>query len=347
MRKRTLLLVLALVFALCAAAPADEPEARRHDFPPVGKYQVLTGDFHMHTMYSDGKPTPKERAEESYRLGYDVICTSDHGNTRAYRVMNHVGSKLGLVVIRGLETGVAGNEHMNAIGVSSAYVPVDPHRWAKKPGEKTIYYQDAMKQIVDDGAFLIYNHPHCGYEGPVKWGVENKMVNGIEVKNEVVRNKWNTTEWNGIYCYPDAFDYALKNNLTMFANTDVHGQRSENPVMTLILANERSEEGVMDALRARRTAAWFENTVWGRESLLTDLVMATVRMSKTTDGKLALENKSPIKYRAKVDAIAEAVEVAPYATTDLGCTSPNPTVSVTWENVWTDPRTNLKTTYKL
>jgi histidinol phosphatase-like PHP family hydrolase len=347
MIKRVTLLFAAVLLAMGIAALADNPQARRHDFPPVGNYQVLCGDFHMHTVYSDGGLTPRERVEEAYRLGYDVISSSDHHNTRAYRVMNQVGSKLGMVVIRGLETGVAGNEHMNAINVSSDYVPVDPHQWSKKPNGETIYYRDAMKQIADAGGFLIYNHPHCGYNELLNWGIQQGFIIGIEVKNEVVGSSWSTTEWNGIYCYPDAFDFALKNNLAVFANTDAHGKRSNNPARTLVLADERSVKGVTDAIRARRTAAWFQDTLWGREPLLRELLASCVNLKKTESGKITIENKSPMLLKGSLaGSTPQDFDLPAYGSASVDSDAAG-TVGVTWRNVWTDPRTNLKMDYKL
>lgn len=347
MKTRSIIIsVLLCIFALTAVHAQGQLDARRHDFPPAGKYQVLIGDFHMHTLNSDGRPTTRERVEESFRMGYDVISVTDHGKTRAYRVAKHVGEKLGLVVINGLETGVKGKEHMNAFGMTTDFVPRNPHSWAEEPGQNTAYYRDAMKNVVDHGGVVIYNHPHVGYREPVLWGIEQGYVIGIEVKNDVVRDKWNTTEWNGLYCYPDAFDFALKHNLTLFANTDVHGNRDPEPARTLVLVEERSPKGVMDAIHARRTAAWFGpngGVVWGRQDLLSDLLTSTVAVSKTSNGNLAFHNRGPIPLKAKVEGCASSVQLPAYEEAVVAVSASGASVSVTWENVWTDPNTNLTT----
>lgn len=348
MRTRAVLtFVLLFAFASAAALAQGLPDSKRHDFPPVGRYRVLVGDFHMHTLNSDGRPTTRERVEESYRLGYDVIAVTDHGKTRAYRVARYVGEKLGMVVINGLETGVKGREHMNAFGMSTEYVPSNPHNWAEEPGQETVYYRDEMKKIAGLGGVVIYNHPHVGYREPVEWGVKQGHLIGIEVKNDVVGDRWNTSEWNGIYCYPEAFDFALKNNLALFANTDVHGVRSSDPAKTLLLVEERSPKGVMDAIRARRTAAWFQGVLWGREDLLSDLIGASVSASRAGDGKLLLANNSPVPLKARVDGTAGAVELPPYQNAAVNAPGAGASVGITWENVWTDPRTNLRTTVRV
>lgn len=333
-----------------AGAQAELAAPRDHSFPKVGKYEVLCADFHMHTINSDGSLTTRERVEESYSFGYDVIAITDHRTAKGYRIARHVGRRLGLVVLSGIETGVKGNEHMNAIGFSSLYEPTNSHDWSETPNGNTVYYRDELKEIADCGGFVIYNHPHVGFREPVEWGVREGMIEGIEVKNDVVGKGWNTIEWNGIHCYPNAFEYGLKHNLTLFANTDVHGRRRQNPAVTLVLSEARTPEAVMEALRARRTAAWFDEAVWGREKLLTDLMLASVKTFRSTDelGKpcLRIENRSPLALKAVIPGtIEQAVEIAPYGETRVPYEASDGKVRVKWMNVWTSPTENLLTTH--
>ena len=107
-RRRIAFLELAIALMLVIAWPLQAADStapqsltsRPHSFPHVGKYEVLCGDFHMHTINSDGKLTTRERVEESYTMGYDVIAVTDHGKTRSYRVARYIGEPLGLVVLR-------------------------------------------------------------------------------------------------------------------------------------------------------------------------------------------------------------------------------------------------------
>lgn len=339
-----LILVLPFLAAPLDAADATGLTARKHAFPKVGRYEVLCGDFHMHTIHSDGRLTTRERVEESYAKGYDVIAITDHGKTRAYNVARYVGEPLGLVVLRGIEAGVKGKEHMNIIGVSELYTPRDPHRWSETPDGDTVYYRDELRVIADRGGFVIYNHPHVGFREPLEWGIKEGLIQGIEVENDVCGSGWATIEWNGRYCYPNAFEHALKHNLTLFANTDVHGRRDDTPAMTLILAEARTPEAVMDALRARRTAAWFEGVVWGRENLLTDLMRAAVKVGRSGDG-LRIENLSPLSLQAAVQGAGDSVEIGPYSAASVKCSLAGSKASITWGNVWTSPKDNLTTVH--
>ena len=334
-----LLLVLAAILLAVPAWTALPPD---HSFPKVGPYQVLCGDFHMHTINSDGKLTTRERVEESYSLGYDVIAVTDHKKTRAYRVAKYVGEPLGMVVLRGLETGIAGKEHMNVLGVSDLYTPRDSHRWSETPGGETVYYQDQLKEIDRCGGFVIYNHPHVGFREPVEWGIKEGIIQGIEVKNDVVGAKYKTTEWNGVYCYPNAFEYALQNGLALFANTDAHGRRKDGPAVTLVFAEVRTPEAVMDAFRARRTAAWFDGVVWGREKLLADLMQAVVTVKRDP---WRVENHSPLTLKAAVQGATDPIEIGPYQETPLNVSPSGNKLSIKWENVWISPKENLTTVH--
>ena len=41
-------------------------------------HKILKGDFHMHTIYSDGHLHPYDRVIESWMHGLDVIAMTDH-----------------------------------------------------------------------------------------------------------------------------------------------------------------------------------------------------------------------------------------------------------------------------
>ena len=351
-RRSVVVLTVIATFLLLIACPlwaADTAQAltsKPHSFPLVGKYEVLCGDFHMHTLHSDGRPTTRQRVEESYEMGYDVIAITDHGTARAYRVARYVGEPLGMVVLRGLETGLQKKEHMNVIGVSSLYEPTDSHRWSETPNGETVYYQDELNKIAKCGGFVIYNHPHVGFREPVEWGIKEGVIQGIEVKNDVVGDGWNTIKFNGISCYPNGFEYALQKNLTILADTDAHGNRRDEPAKTLILATARTPESVMEALQSRRTAAWFDGMLWGREALLTDLLKASVTVS-LGEGCIVLENRSPVALKGVITGSPERqFELPAYQKISIESSISNP-LTIKWDNVWTSTTTNLTTIHKL
>lgn len=352
-----LALIVALPILACPSWAADAqpaPTRAMHAFPTVGGYEVLCGDFHMHTVHSDGKLTPRERVLEAWRYGYDVIAITDHGNFKAYKEALPLAEALGLVLIRGLETGVAKKEHMVALGVSADYKPRNPHAWAENKGEDHVFYQDQLREIEKAGGLVVQAHPHVGFREPLKWGIEQGIIVGVEVKNEVVGSRWNTEETHGTWCYPWGFDWALEYDLAVFANSDVHGKRGDkSPPITLVLAKERTDESVLEAIRERRTVAWFNGMLWGRRALLAKLIRTVVKLQRTADEDggtwLRIQNQSPVPLEAALQARHTpdgTIEIGAYEEVIIKCDDLQSTFAIIrWENLWISVEQNLLTAH--
>jgi len=343
-RKETLSILLFAILALLGSTSLAAYQ-QRFDFPNVGPYLVLRCDFHMHTVNSDGRLTTRDRVEESKELGYDAIAITDHGTTRAYRVAKYIGDQLGLIVIRGHETGIKGGEHYVVLGVDSSYVPIDSHRWARKKGEETIFYQDAMTDVAKHGGLIIWAHPHTGLNECTIWGTQQGIVVGVELKNDVVGEGWNTEKSHGTNWYPKAFEWAMEYNWAVLACTDAHSKRKDNPAVTLVFATERTDKAVLEAIRNRRTVAWFDGMLWGRKELLSQLMSAMVKSSRTPDGKLVLKNYGPVDLDGLVEGSSpeKRFDLKPYSEVVIDVAQGN--ISIRWLNVWCGLNDNLTMTY--
>ena len=322
-----------------------------HAFPHVGDYEVLVGDFHMHTDFSDGKVTPRERVLEAYKYGYDAIAITDHRNFKAYDQVTQLAESLGMVLIRGFETGIHQAEHFVVLGINSDYKPRDSHEWAEESGKPRSYYQDELRRIYESGGSVIYVHPHMGLREPVLWGIEQGIIIGIEVKNGSGKG-WNSVEFRGNYSYPAAFDWALERNLAIFADSDIHKLRPKNyQISTLVFARERTSAAVLEAIRMRRTVAQFSGMLWGRQDLLSELINSTItvqRITDKTDKYIRIENKGPVALKAVLNgynASGQAVDIAPYTETLIPWNNAPEIISVRWDNLLINPRDNLTTTY--
>ena len=96
------------------------------------------------------------------------------------------------------------------------------------------------------------------------------MLHGIEV--------YNSNEF-----YTEALEWANEKKLTIFADSDVHGPINtceEHRPMTLVFAKSRTEGGIKEALFAKRTVAYFGNTLVGKSSLLEPLFQASLKFDK-------------------------------------------------------------------
>src|SRR5690606_2858918 len=81
---------------------------------------------------------------------------------------------------------------------------------------------------------------------------------------------------------PEAFSIALENNLTILANSDIHGSiESEYPSVsqntrpaTLIFAKENNQKSIVESLFNHRTIAIVGGSIWGRAELITPFLEA-------------------------------------------------------------------------
>ena len=313
--------ILLFALAVSAAFGASAITPNKIVVPNIEGYKTLKGDFHIHTVFSDATVWPVTRVHEAIWEGLDVIAITDHVDTRhqkmvnngyftekcdrdeAYRVAKKAAGKKLLVIhggeiSRGMPPG-----HWNCLFVTdndditqAAEANDHDHFLAMKGGLAA-----AKKQ----GAFTMWNHPNWEKQAPnqTKWWKEHEKLfkagymNGIEIYNKYTGYS------------PEAHEWALKRNITMFGNSDVHNMfmyevdylHGEHRPVTLVFAKEKTLEGVREALDNQRTAVFAEGMVYGREQELDPLFKACVKVKsvKFTDKQVSftLENKSSIPVK--------------------------------------------------
>ena len=359
----TLVFLVSLASLLGAAEPPvitrqAAPFPQVFDPPGVAAseatvFEILRGDFHIHTTHSDGEVPPAQRVIESWGYGYDVIAITDHSNFRAYEEALPHAKALGLILFRGMETGLANKEHLVALDFSADYKPRNSHGWAEKEGQKAVHYREQMRRLAESGVYVLFAHPHVGLREPVRWAIEEGLLKGIEVKNAVVGKGWNTVESHGTWWYPFALDWALEHNLAVFANSDSHAPRgdSEQPT-TLVLAKERSAKGVREAFEAGRTIAQFDGMLCAREQLLAlligNLVDVRVKGDDAAGRWLRVENRGPVALEAAIKEIyQEKITLKPFQTIMLPLAGAPKSVSIEWKNLWIRSTDNLTTVHPL
>ncbi|HUV05562.1 MAG TPA: PHP domain-containing protein [Armatimonadota bacterium] len=364
---RSLVFLLLVLTCLPCAADAEQASSAAQTtftrslnaFPRVGEYEILCCDFHLHTTNSDGKLTPEERVLEAWRYGYDAIAITDHAMcpnyNKSYDQASPLARRLGVVLVRGLESGIENMEHFVALGVSDKYKQRDGHLWAEVPGKKRAFYQDQLREIAAAGGFVLHPHPHVGFREPLRWAIEEGIVQGIEVENHCAGTGVATVENHGKWWYAFAFDWALEHNLAVFANSDAHKPRGEEkqPV-TLVFAKKRSEKGILEALRARRTLAWFDDSLCGRKELLSDLVRSMVGVRRIADangkGFIRLENRGPVLLKAVLKDYGtweQAVEICPYQEALVASDNAPRKLIIFWDNVLISSKDHLLTFHDL
>lgn len=317
-------LAVALTFAILgfifSAGTAFGARARREvKIPDVPGYVTLKCDFHMHTVFSDGGVWPSVRIEEAWREGLDAFAITDHieyqphkddvrtNHNRSYEIAKAGAEALNLIIIKGAEISRdMPPGHFNAIFLKDANA-LDTKEW-----------RDALSAAIEQGAFVFWNHPgwrEQAPEGVAVWYAEHTelyekgWMQGIEVVNE---NEY----------YPEAHKWCIEKKLTMLGSSDVHSptnleyefKEGEQRAMTLVLAKQKSEEAIKEALRDRRTVVYWKNNLIGEEKYLRAIFnesIAIISPEVTIKGKgsanIQIRNRSEIDFELVADGAAEEI----------------------------------------
>lgn len=312
--------ILSVLLLAQAALLAHEPVTRARtaiNIPDVAGFLTLKCDFHIHTVFSDGKVWPDVRSEEAWREGLDVIAITDHIEyqphkkdmvidlNRSYEIAKTAGDELKVMVVHGSEiTRGMPPGHMNAIFLTNS-TPLNQTNW-----------MDAHKAAQAQGAFVFWNHP--GWEsqitnGVVRWYAEHTqlleagMLHGIEVVN-------------GRDYYPEAHKWALEKNLAMFSNSDIHTALNldyhvhdgDHRPLTLVFAKARTMESLKEALFARRTVVYSSHRLIGDEQFLRPIFEKSIRFDQDTIQFLAKKkvtvqasNDSDVDYQLELVSAPE------------------------------------------
>ena len=321
-RPRLVCAVLAFAAVLSFASQADCRVRARFEpvIPDIPGYLTLKCDFHMHTVFSDGKVWPTIRVEEAWRDGLDAIAISDHieytpfeddvrkDHDRSYEVARPVAEELGILLIKAVEiTKPVPPGHFNALFLEN--VAIVEHE----------NYLESIGRAVDQGAFVFWNHPPFRQKDNKSiWHPEHTKVlekgwlHGIEVVN-------------GDNYYPKAQQWGLEKGLTFMGSSDVHtlidfdydplAECGDFRPMTLVFAEERSLDAIKDALFARRTAVFAGGCLYGESIYLRPIFESSVELVNhdvTIPGKgravVQVHNRSDIVFHLEADGEVEELD---------------------------------------
>ncbi len=304
-------------------------QTREITIPDLPGYVTLKCDFHMHTVFSDGHVWPTFRVNEAVRDGLDAISLTEHIDyegfpevvdrdyNQSYEIAKEAADKKGLIVIRGAEISPrVAPYHNNALFLTDANIIPSEYM---KDGKKKFVMKDSIThdelmgpflEVQRQGAFVSYNHPGYSWWDKKDTAIftsfhhellEKGILKGVEVVNS---GRYNIL----------AHKLAIKYDLTMLCNTDEHYDMypryadSHRP-MTLVFAEERSEEGIKEALFAKRTALYFGDYLVARQPEAEGLFKASVTATSKFEMrngepilKVKLENQSSIPFETTLKA---------------------------------------------
>jgi len=277
-------LIISTILLFCVIYLTDG-QRKTINLPDLPGYVTLKCDFHIHTIFSDGNVWPTVRIDEALRDGLDAIAITDHleytpkkdyipvDHNAAWSISETYAKERNLILIHGTEiTRKMPPGHFNALFIKDAnLLAVDS-------------VMDAYKAAIKQGAFLQWNHPGWRSQEPDgipklypahKIMLEKGWIHGIEYFND--------SEF-----YPLVMTFCKQYNLTVTANSDVHGIISErypqpdytNRPMTLVFAKERNHDSLKEAMFAGRTLVYFRDILAGKEEYAKPYFYQCISVSK-------------------------------------------------------------------
>jgi len=281
--------------------------------PELDGYITLKCDFHMHTVFSDGRVWPTVRIDEAYKEGLDAIAITDHieyrpevsdseiSHNSSFEAALEYSKEKGIILIRGAEISRSMPPgHHNAVFLKDADE-------LNKNDYINVFYAAKTQ-----GAFIFWNHPGWEVQQPfvTEWWhehtflLEQGMMHGIEVVNA-----------NSGGYYPEAHKWCLEKKLTMLGNSDIHGpvqifEKGKHRTMTLVFARSATPEAILEALMERRTAVYYEDFIIGEEIYLNELFIKAVNIGIEKSGKITyitFRNTSDLVFYLKKDTHDERI----------------------------------------
>lgn len=200
------------------------------------------GDFHMHTVYSDGKYTPTEQVEHALSQQLDFIFFSDHNTDTSNAIVGAVQAQIApnLLIGRAIEVTTRSG-HWQAVGLDRdqniewRYTPTDD------PG-----FAAAAEQVHKAGGFVSVNHPFAACPA-CNWSLDWDHNDAVEVWNNV----WDSTDEQSVQKWQELL--VAGKMLTAIGGSDSHSPPSINGLPTTVVkARGRSQAAIVEGVRAAR-----------------------------------------------------------------------------------------------
>jgi predicted metal-dependent phosphoesterase TrpH len=215
----------------------------------VEGYQVLSGDLHVHAFVGDGGIAPWMLQHHAARVGLDVIAITNHNQTLAGRLGRSSAQRPGPLVLVGEE--ITGRDyHLIGIGIER------PVNWDQP-------VRGAIADVHAQGGVAIAAHPIHGFDryDPVALA----DLDGVEVAHRDALSSAMSLQFEQFYQRARA----RKPSVAAIGSSDFHTSGPMGLCRTYLLVRERSEAGVIDAIRDGRTVGRCETKrLLGRPELV-------------------------------------------------------------------------------
>ncbi|HEX4812575.1 MAG TPA: CehA/McbA family metallohydrolase [Nonomuraea sp.] len=212
-----------------AEEPPHGPRPPRRDIPGVDGLRWFAGDFHAHTLHSDGSLTIAELAELAHGRGLDFLAVTDHNTVSHHPWLAKVDR--GIALIPGQEV-TTDRGHANVFG-DVGWVDF------RQPADSWV------RHVAGAGGLISINHPlggDCAWLLPL--GDRPRVA-------EVWHSGWWDRRWGAPLAWADAW----RDDVIAIGGSDFHQHGSDGlpgAPTTWVLAEDPS--AVLDGVRAGRTA---------------------------------------------------------------------------------------------
>ncbi len=220
----------------------------------LGGYYVLAADFHIHSFpLSWGVLSPWDTVMEARRQGLDVIAMTPHNHTWVAKVAQWFSTLSGGPIV------LVGEEiHSSALGYHLLAVGI----------KNTIGWRTTANSAIDEvhrqGGIAIAAHPieaYAAYDAEAIRKLDGaEVVHPIGLRSEVFASQLR--------------QFFSRRPMTAIGDTDYHlGPLSPNLgemglCRTYVFVQERTEKGVLDALREGRTVVYDLEHIYGDTAMI-------------------------------------------------------------------------------
>ncbi|HEU4667838.1 MAG TPA: CehA/McbA family metallohydrolase [Arthrobacter sp.] len=220
-----------------AAPPANSGPrpGRLRNLPASPGLRWYAGDFHAHTVHSDGSLSIRQLAARAADVGLDFLAVTDHNTVSHHRHLPAASAEYGVSLLPGQEVTTA-RGHANAYG-AIPWVDFRQHP------------QTWVDSVAGNGGLLSINHPVDG-DCSWQWNLERKPAHA-----EIMHSTWqHDPAATSIWSWWNAWGTA---GVTPLGGSDFHrlndGVELGTPT-TWVAAADPSPEGILEATMAGRTA---------------------------------------------------------------------------------------------
>ena len=238
-----LLLAALLAGTMSDVAETNGPRVARE----LNGYHVLAADFHVHSFPSSWSTlSPWDTVIEARHQGLDVIAMTPRNAVWVAKAGRWCSRAIGgPIVIVGSEIA-SGRYHLLAVGITDAIAPSLPAA-------------RAIDEVHRQGGVAIAAHPYKPF-WPAYDADALRALDGSEiVRPDAQQDEKRASELQQFFG---------RATLTAIGDSDYHGLGPMGYARTYVFARNRTDQGVLDAIRERRTVVYDRDRVYGDRAMI-------------------------------------------------------------------------------